>query len=164
MNENEQIDTVEETEETEVTEPAEVPDTTAEPEAPPAPEVPEEIPAPIPAEESLRLEIETLKASLKEAQKAAQRREKEIRCGRLLRERGISEELTAVLLAPGETDVSEETLALRVAALSGAVEAAAIRTLRERTDSIRPGAGDPAPLTGKMIRETPVARLMEIMT
>lgn len=149
----EEIEEIEETEQTELTEsdePAQVP-------AAPA----EECHA---AEEALRAEIETLRASLAAAAAAASRRETEIRCGRLLRERGISEELTAVLLAPGETEVSEDTLLLRVTALSGAVEAAAVRALREKTEGIRPGAGDPAPITGKMIRETPVARLMEIMT
>ena len=39
-----------------------------------------------------------------------------------------------------------------------------IRILREKTVSVRPGAGDPAPITGKMIRETPVAKLMQILT
>lgn len=151
----EEIEEIEETEQTELTESADpLPDQA---EAAPA----EESHA---VEESLRAEIETLRASLAAAAAAASRRETEIRCGRLLRERGISEELTAVLLAPGETEVPENTLLLRVTALSGAVEAAAVRTLREKTEGIRPGAGDPAPLTGKMIRETPVARLMEIMT
>lgn len=156
----EEIEEIEETEQTELTESVETAEDSAEA-AVPAPAPAEECHA---AEEALRAEIETLRASLAAAAAAASRRETEIRCGRLLRERGISEELTAVLLAPGETEVPEETLLLRVVALSGAVEAAAVRTLREKTEGIRPGAGDPAPITGKMIRETPVARLMEIMT
>lgn len=154
IDEIEEIEEIEETEQTELTESADP--------------LPDQAEAPTDdrtaAEEALRAEIETLRASLAAAAAAASRRETEIRCGRLLRERGISEELTAVLLAPGETEVPENTLLLRVTALSGAVEAAAVRTLREKTEGIRPGAGDPAPLTGKMIRETPVARLMEIMT
>ncbi len=154
MNENEMIET-EPVEEVETTEPTE--------EIAPA-ETPSPTPAEPPVEDTLRAEIESLRASLAAAAAAAQRRETEIRCGHLLRERGISEELTPVLLSPTETEVSEETLQQRVAALDRAVEAAAVRILREKTDSVRPGAGDPAPITGKMIRETPVAKLMQILT
>lgn len=131
-------------------------------------DAPAEAPAPAPAEppveETLRAEIESLRASLAAAAAAAQRRETEIRCGHLLRERGIGEELTPLLVAPHETEVSEDTLRARVDALDRAVEAAAVRILREKTVSVRPGAGDPAPITGKMIRETPVAKLMQILT
>lgn len=109
-------------------------------------------------------EIRALEEELHAAKTAAARRETEIRCARYLRERSLGEEMTEILLAPGETDVSDEVLLTRVAALSGAVEAAAIRALREKTEGILPGAsGTAAPLTGRIIRETPVARLAEMM-
>lgn len=109
-------------------------------------------------------EIRVLEEALFAAETAAARRETEIRCARYLRERSLSEEMVEILLPAGETDVSDEVLAARVTALSDAVEEAAIRALREKTAGILPGgAGSAAPLTGKIIRETPVARLAEIM-
>ena len=108
--------------------------------------------------------IEKLTAELLAAKTAAARRETEIRCARYLRERSLGEEMVEILLPVEETDVPDEVLAARVTALSEAVEAAAIRALREKTKGILPGAsGGAVPLTGKIIRETPVARLSEIM-
>lgn len=109
-------------------------------------------------------EIRVLEEELCAAKTAAARRETEIRCARYLRERSLGEEMTEILLAPGETEVADEVLLARVSALSNAVEAAAIRALREKTEGILPGAsGGAAPLTGRIIRETPVARLAEMM-
>ena len=53
--------------------------------------------------------ITDLENKLKAAQLAAARRETEIRCGAYLRERGLSEEMTSFLLAPGEAEVEEES-------------------------------------------------------
>lgn len=107
--------------------------------------------------------ITELENKLKAAQLAAARRETEIRCGAYLRERGLSEEMTSFLLAPGEAEVEEEILLHRVEALSGAVEAAAMRELQSRAVRIRPEGGKSAPLSGAVIRDMPIARLAELM-
>ena len=107
--------------------------------------------------------ITELENKLKAAQLAAARRETEIRCDAYLRERGLSEEMTSFLLAPGEAEVEEEILLRRVEALSGAVEAAAMRELQSRAVRIRPEGGKSAPLTGAVIRDMPIARLAELM-
>ena len=107
--------------------------------------------------------ITELENKLQAAQLAAARRETEIRCGAYLRERGLSEEMTSFLLAPGEAEVEEEILLRRVDALSGAVEAAAMRELQSRAVRIRPEGGKSAPLSGAVIRDMPIARLAELM-
>ena len=107
--------------------------------------------------------ITELENKLRAAQLAAARRETEIRCGAYLRERGLSEEMTSFLLAPGEAEVEEEILLRRVEALSGAVEAAAMRELQSRAVRIRPEGGKSAPLSGAVIRDMPIARLAELM-
>lgn len=107
--------------------------------------------------------ITELENKLKAAQLAAARRETEIRCGAYLRERGLSEEMTSFLLAPGEAEVEEKILLRRVEALSGAVEAAAMRELQSRAVRIRPEGGKSAPLSGAVIRDMPIARLAELM-
>lgn len=107
--------------------------------------------------------ITELESKLRAAQQAAARRETEILCDAYLRERGLSEEMTAFLLAPGEAEVEKETLLRRVEALSGAVEAAAMRELQARASRIRPEGGKSAPLTGAIIRDMPIARLAELM-
>ena len=107
--------------------------------------------------------ITELENKLKAAQLAAARRETEIRCGAYLRERGLSEEMTSFLLAPCEAEVEEEILLRRVEALSGAVEAAAMRELQSRAVRIRPEGGKSAPLSGAVIRDMPIARLAELM-
>ena len=109
-------------------------------------------------------EIRVLEEALHAAKTASARRETEIRCARYLREMALGEELVEILLPSGEIEVPDEVLAARVRALSDAVESAAIRALKEKTEGILPGgAQTAAPLTGKIIRETPVARLAEIM-
>ena len=109
-------------------------------------------------------EIRVLEEELHAAKTASARRETEIRCARYLREMALGEELVEILLPAGEIEVPDEVLTARVRALSEAVEAAAIRALKEKTEGILPGgAQTAAPLTGKIIRETPVARLAEIM-
>ena len=109
-------------------------------------------------------EIRSLEDELFAVKTASARRETEIRCARYLRDASLDEGMTAVLLSSAETDVSDEVLLSRVAALSEAVEAAAIRALREKTERMAPGAsGGSVPLSGRIIRETPVARLAEMM-
>ena len=107
--------------------------------------------------------IAELENKLEKARLAAARRETEILCGTYLRERGLSEEMTSFLLAPGEAEVETEILLHRVEALSGAVEAAAMRELQARASRIRPEGGKSAPLTGAIIRDMPIARLAELM-
>ncbi len=110
------------------------------------------------------LEIRTLEEKLQAAQIASARRETEIRCAKYLRERSLSETLTEVILSPDETELAEEVLERRIAALSDAVEAAAMRALREKTEKILPGApSGSVPLTGRIIRETPVAQLSQML-
>ena len=63
----------------------------------------------------------------------------------------------------GSGEVEEEILLRRVDALSGAVEAAAMRELQSRAVRIRPEGGKSAPLSGAVIRDMPIARLAELM-
>ncbi len=107
-------------------------------------------------------EIAALKAALEAARGAAVRREAEVICGRLLRERHLDERLTEVILPSGEEAPDEQTLAVRADAIARAVREAAIEELRRRAVGIRPGSGEEAPLTGAMIRDLPLARLAEI--
>ena len=115
------------------------------------------------AEEEAGAVIAELRAELDAARAASVRRETEIRCGRLLRERGLSEALASVMLAPGETAASDEVLLTRAEALAGAVEAAAAEALRRRTAGMLPGIGEAAPLSAQFIRDTPVAKLSQMM-
>ena len=125
----------------------------------------EETPVTEPAEDrAVREELLLLRAELARLTAESARREAEHRAARLLRERSLPEELTGVLLGAGETEVSDEVLLLRVSALQGAVEAAALTALKSRTESLTPGTDRPAALTGRMLRETPVARLSEIFS
>ena len=94
-------------------------------------------------------EIAALRLALAEAESAAARREAEVICGRLLRERHLDEALTEVILPPGADAPDEEALASRADAIARAV-------------GIRPGSGGEAPLTGAMIRELPLAKLAEL--
>lgn len=112
----------------------------------------------------LRAELVALRAELSRVTAESARRAAEYRAGRLLRERSLPEELTAVLFAPEEGDVSDEVLLLRVTALQGAVEAAALRTLSERTERLTPGGDRPAAVTGRILRETPVAQLSQLFS
>lgn len=107
-------------------------------------------------------EIAALRQALAAAEHAAARRESEVICGRLLRERHLDEALAAVILPEGTGAVSEEALTARADAVARAVREAAIAELRQRAVGIRPGSGEEAPLTGAMIRELPLARLAEI--
>lgn len=107
-------------------------------------------------------EIAALRQALAAAEHAAARRESEVICGRLLRERHLDEALAAVILPEGTGAVSEEALTARADAVARAVREAAIAELRQRAVGIRPGSGEEAPLTGAMIRDLPLARLAEI--
>ncbi len=107
--------------------------------------------------------ITELEKALRQANLAAKRRETEIRCGEFLRERGLDAALSPFILAPQETEVEEEILLHRVEALRGAVDAAALRELQSRAISTRPQGEKTAPLTGDVIRDTPIARLAEMM-
>lgn len=107
--------------------------------------------------------VAALEASLAAEKRARVRRETEIRCAGFLRERALDESLCGMILGESETEVADETLLLRVEALSGAVEAAAIRLLRGRAGEGRPRAGDGVPLGREMIRDLPISRLSELM-
>ncbi len=155
-----------ETEETEKTEETENIEEIGEPEEIPAKAV-SDAPVLSPEREEadhLRAELSALRAELSRMTALSARRDAEVRAGRLLRERSLPEELTAVLFAPEEGAVSEEVLLLRVSALQGAVEAAALKTLTERTERLSPGTDRPAAVTGRLLRETPVARLSELLS
>ena len=107
-------------------------------------------------------EIAALRQALAAAECAAARRESEVICGRLLRERHLDDALAAVILPEGAGAVSEEMLTERADAVARAVREAAIEELRRRAVGIRPGSGEETPLTGAMIRDLPLARLAEI--
>ena len=108
-------------------------------------------------------EIESLREALREAGERAARRETEIRCEKMLRAHSLGEEMVSLLLTPDDTDLTDEILSARVEMLAGAIDAAAARAIREKTEGIRPGAGEASALTGKIIRETPIAKLAEMM-
>jgi len=108
-------------------------------------------------------ELAALREQIAELKRSAARRETELRCARHLRERSLDEGMVSFVLAPGETEVPDETLRLRAEALAGAVEAEAARRLREKSRSGTPAAGGAAPLSGAMIRQTPIARLAEML-
>ncbi len=113
--------------------------------------------------EALLAEIRTLTERLASERAAAIHREMEILAGRLLRERKLPESLASVLFAPGEGAVAEEVLTLRVEALTGAVQAAALTLLNERAPGGRPSAGETGTaLTGEMLRTLPVTELTRI--
>jgi hypothetical protein len=107
--------------------------------------------------------ITALENELTKARTAAARRETEIRCTRMLRERALDEAFSAFLVTPEETELTDETLEERVGMLAQAVETAAARLLQERAGGMRPGCGEAAPLSAQMICRTPVARLAEMM-
>ena len=111
----------------------------------------------------VQTEIAELRRQITELKRSAARRETELRCARYLRERSLDEGMVAFVLAPEETDVPDEILCTRAEALAGAVEAEAARRLREKNRTGSPAAGSAAPLTGAMIRETPIDRLAEML-
>ncbi len=108
-------------------------------------------------------EIESLREALARADERAARRETEIRCEKMLRAHSLGEEMVSLLLTPYDTDLTDEILSARVEMLAGAIDAAAARAIREKTEGIRPGMGEASALTGKIIRETPIAKLAEMM-
>ena len=116
------------------------------------------------AQETARLtaRIAELEASLAEAQRAAARSEAQRRCEKCLGERSLDGALAPFVLAACGEDMSDAALGERADALGAAVEAAARRLLGERTPH-PPAAGEAASLTGKMIRELPLAQLAEMM-
>lgn len=110
--------------------------------------------------------IRELEAQLSEARAEAEWRQAQLWCGRLLAARSLSEELSELILPPGERAPTEEELSRRVTLLESAIEAAAVRELRKRALSLDPGfaptdAG--VPLRGALIRDMPIARLAELM-
>ena len=106
--------------------------------------------------------IRELEEELLRTREEAASRETRLRCCRLLSERGLSESLSGLLLAEGAMP-DEAELVRRADLLREAVEAEALRCLRERTGGFSPRIGREAPLTGAMIREMPLSRLAEIM-
>lgn len=113
---------------------------------------------------SVRAEMQPqLDAALAEAEmlrRAAAERERELSCMRALRARNLDEALAPMLLSAAEDDVSLERGA---DALASAVETAARKLLCEHAAAFRPSAGKEGGITGRMLREMPVAKLAELM-
>lgn len=114
-------------------------------------------------EQAAAQRIAALESALAQESRARLRRETEIRCAGFLRERSLDEGLCGMILAAEETEVSDEILLMRVEALSGAVEAAAVRLLHGRAGEGRPRGGSSMPLSGEAIRDMPLSRLAELM-
>ena len=112
---------------------------------------------------SAQAQIRALEAELSRAKEEAARRDAELRCARQLQKHNLREEMAVLLLAPGESAPSDEELSRRADLLAAAVEEAAIRELRSRTAGLHPRTGTESPLTGALIRDTPIARLAELM-
>ena len=113
--------------------------------------------------EALTARIAQLEGELKEARRAAARADAQRRGALCLRRHGLDETLLPFLLPDGETDTPDGTLDARAQALSDAIERAARRSFQENAAQKKPAAGGAAPLSGEMIRQTPVARLAELM-
>ena len=118
---------------------------------------PEEAPA-----EDAEKSIRELEEELRRVRTESDRREKRLFCIHQLQSRGIRQE-AAELIVSGDRETSEEEILRRVELLAEAVEEAAVRQLRSRAVSMTPRCGTEPLLTGDLIRQTPVARLAEMM-
>ena len=107
--------------------------------------------------------ITELEGELLNMQQQAQQQKIRMQCLRYLRERGIPEEAVELVVPAAEAALGEEDILSRVELLSKAVEKAAVRLLEERAGRMIPRTGSQTVLTGAFIRETPVARLAEMM-
>lgn len=111
----------------------------------------------------LQAELDALKVALQAARDTAAQRESEVLCMKQLRERGLDESLSPLLLSPGETEVAEEEIARRVETIAAAVEQAALRILQSRAAASRPAVGDASPVTPALLRTLPLAKLSAML-
>lgn len=125
---------------------------------------PEDDPAEDAEETQLRAEerIRELEEELRRVRTESDLREKRLFCIHQLQSRGIRQE-AAELIVAGDAEIPEEEILHRVELLAEAVEEAAVRQLRSRAVSMTPRCGTEPLLTGDLIRQTPVARLAEMM-
>lgn len=107
--------------------------------------------------------ITELEGELLNMQQQAQQQKIRMQCMQHLRKRGIPEEAVELVVPAAEAALGEEDILSRVELLSKAVEKAAVRLLEERAGRMIPRTGSQTVLTGAFIRETPVARLAEMM-
>ena len=107
--------------------------------------------------------ITELEGELLNMQHEAQQQKIRMQCMQHLRERGIPEEAVELVVPAAEATLGKEDILSRVELLSKAVEKAAVRLLEERAGRMIPRTGSQTVLTGAFIRETPVARLAEMM-
>lgn len=124
----------------------------------------DEIPAEDAQETKLRAEerIRELEEELHRVRTESDLQKKRLFCIHQLQSRGIRQE-AAELIVTGDRETSEEEILRRVELLAEAVEEAAVRQLRSRAVSMTPRCGTEPLLTGDLIRQTPVARLAEMM-
>lgn len=107
--------------------------------------------------------IRELEEELQRTRAESALRQARLRCVKHLQMRGIREEAAEFLVPAADADIGEEELVRRVDILAEAVEEAAVRELRARAVGMTPRCGTEAPLSGEIIRQTPVARLAEMM-
>ena len=109
--------------------------------------------------------IAELGKTIADLQRSARRREAEILLSRTLRERGLRESFTALLLTDSEVTLTEAEAHERVALIEDAVRAEAENMFRAQIQPTRPQVGDPNPhpLSPEVIRSLPLARLAEAM-
>jgi len=119
---------------------------------------PEEAPA-----EEAGERIRALEEELRRTKEQFALRERRLCCVGYLQKQGLREELAEILVTEADGDMAQEEILRRVALLAEAVEEAAVRQLRSRAVSMSPRSGTEPLLTGDLIRQTPVARLAEMM-
>jgi hypothetical protein len=107
--------------------------------------------------------ISELEGELLRMEQQAQQQKIRMQCLQCLQQRGIPEEAVELVMPQADTVLGEEDILPRIELLAKAVEKAAVRLLEERAGRMIPRTGTQTLLTGAFIRETPVARLAEMM-
>ncbi len=126
----------------------------------------EEIPAAGPAELLLPTpedRIAELERTVEDLRRAAYRRESKLRLSRRLRDAGLPENFTVLLLRADEDDLTDEEADERVAAIAEAVREQAADLLRRRAEPLIPELTVPRPLTPDLIRTTPLSALASLL-
>ncbi len=143
-----------------------------------APASPERTPEPAPAEPpedapeaspaapelpSAEDRIAELERTVADLRRAAERREAELLLSRRLRDAGLPESFTSLLLRADETALSAEDAESRVSGIADAVRAQAAELLRRRAEPLTPELTSQRPLTPEIIRATPLSALASLL-
>ena len=124
-------------------------------------EKPAELPEPpaSPAEgDDAESEIRRLRALLKAERADRAREARTAEAGRLLRDAGLSDQLSDLVMAPTAGEVAQ-----RVARLRDALDASVRRELIRRIGTAAPGGGTPPRLTREAVRNLPLSELSDLI-